>query len=435
MKETKIHILGGGPAGMSAAYYAHQNKIPFQLFESTNQIGGNAKTLQFDEFLFDTGAHRLHDKDENVTKDIKKILNGAINEVSAPSKIFYSNQFIDFPIRAGDILKKISYKTIFKILSENIINLASKSNNNNFKELAYSNYGKTLADLFLINYTEKLWGEPAEKLNSSISGGRLKNLNFCSAIKEIIMGDSSNNHLDGDFLYPKYGFGAIFTSIEKMLDENQISLNSPIKKLFHDGQRVNKILLENAIEVNVDSVISTLPLPLLINQLNPGAPEKIKNIVNEIRYRDLKLFILLLNKNKFSNNASIYFPQKEILFTRIYEPKNRSLMMAPKNKTSIVIEVPTSSNSKINELETFEIIKSFLIKKQFIENKDILNHKVISMPFAYPVIRSSDDFSEVYAYLSQIKNLHLLGRSAEFKYLHVHDLFNRSNQIIRKIKN
>ena len=94
------------------------------------------------------------------------------------------------------------------------------------------------------------------------------------------MGDSENNHLDGNFLYPKYGFGAIFTSIEKMLNKDQILLNSPIKKLFHNGQRVNKILLEDAREVNVDSVVSTLPLPLLINQLNPGAPENIKNIVN-----------------------------------------------------------------------------------------------------------------------------------------------------------
>ena len=82
-------------------------------------------------------------------------------------------------------------------------------------------------------------------------------------------------------------------------------------------------------------------------------------------------------------------------------------MMAPKDKTSIVIEVPTSNSSKIDELETFEIIKSFLIKKQFIASKDILNHKVISMPFAYPIVRSSDDLSEVYAYLSQIKNLNL----------------------------
>ena len=75
----------------------------------------------------------------------------------------------------------------------------------NFKELAYSKYGKTLSELFLINYSEKLWGKEACKLSPDISGGRLKNLNLISIIKQIF--HNKSNHLDGDFLYPKYGFG------------------------------------------------------------------------------------------------------------------------------------------------------------------------------------------------------------------------------------
>ena len=40
---------------MSAAYYAHKNKCNYHLYESSNQVGGNAKTLNFDNFLIDTG--------------------------------------------------------------------------------------------------------------------------------------------------------------------------------------------------------------------------------------------------------------------------------------------------------------------------------------------------------------------------------------------
>ena len=435
LPEAKIHILGGGPAGMSAAYYAHKKQISFQLFESTNQIGGNAKTLNFGEFLFDTGAHRLHDKNRAVTRDIKQILNGELNEVSAPSKIFYDNKYIDFPIRAKDILNKINYKTNLKIISENIINLMRTNRKvDNFKELAYRNYGKTLSDLFLINYTEKLWGESSDLLGTSISGGRLKNLSFYSTIKEFVTGVPSSDHIDGSFLYPKYGFGAIFSSIEEMLNKEDILFNSPIKKIFHDGKKINKILLDSNKEISANHVISTLPLPILINQLEPVVPINIKKIVNSITYRNLSLFILFLNKKQFSDNASIYFPQEEVPFTRIYEPKNRSLMMAPENKTSIVIEVPTSSNEDINEKKTFNTITSFLVKNKFINNEDILGNKVISMPFAYPIITNNNELFEVYHYLKKIKNLYLIGRSAEFKYLHVHDLFNKSKQIIREIK-
>lgn len=109
-------------------------------------------------------------------------------------------------------------------------------------------------------------------------------------------------------------------------------------------------------------------------------------------------------------------------------------MMAPKNQTSIVIEIPTSNNKHINKNEVLNTIKSFLIKNKFIVDKDILGYKAISMPFAYPIVKNNNNLTDVYKYLDKIKNLNLIGRSAEFKYLHIHDLFNRSNEIIRKIK-
>ena len=51
IKNKTIHILGGGPAGISATYYAHKNQYDYHLYEASNQVGGNAKTLNFDNFL------------------------------------------------------------------------------------------------------------------------------------------------------------------------------------------------------------------------------------------------------------------------------------------------------------------------------------------------------------------------------------------------
>ena len=70
-----------------------------------------------------------------------------------------------------------------KIVYENFLNqLKTFESPNTFEEVAYQNYGKTLSNLFLINYTEKLWGESSNKLLPNISGGRLKNLNLKSII-------------------------------------------------------------------------------------------------------------------------------------------------------------------------------------------------------------------------------------------------------------
>ena len=74
MKKTaNITILGGGPAGLAVGYYARKNSLDFTIYEANNHIGGNCITFRHGDFLFDSGAHRLHDKDVEITEEIKSL--------------------------------------------------------------------------------------------------------------------------------------------------------------------------------------------------------------------------------------------------------------------------------------------------------------------------------------------------------------------------
>ena len=435
----KAHILGAGPAGMACAYYAHKKKISYNLFEGSAMVGGNCKTINFKGFKYDTGAHRFHDKNQKVTRVIKDILGDNLKEVSAPSKIFRDGEFIDFPINAVNILKKIGLAKNFKILSDNIINSFQFSNKiYSFKDLAYSSYGKTLADLFLINYTEKLWGYKADKLSPDIAGGRLKNLNMTSVIKSFFS-DASVKHLDGSFLYPKNGFGEIFTTILKDLNPDSIFFNSTISNLIHEDNNIKNIVFKDGRTVKInkgETVISTLPMPLLIKGLYPRISNDIIDCVNSLKYRSLRLFVYFLDRDKFTDNASIYFPQEDIPFTRIYEPKNRSEYMAPKGKTCIVVEVPYYSNISVSDIKyNSEDIASILIDKRLICKQDIIDLNILDVPYAYPIITPelTIELQKTYDFLNNFDNLHIVGRSADFKYSHVHDLFSRAENIISGI--
>ena len=94
MKKNKtLLILGGGPAGVSTAYYASLNKIDFELYEATDELGGNCKTFSIDNFLFDSGAHRFHDKDSESTKLLKSIMGDELKKIHVPSQIFVDNKY------------------------------------------------------------------------------------------------------------------------------------------------------------------------------------------------------------------------------------------------------------------------------------------------------------------------------------------------------
>ena len=95
-RKNKITIIGGGPAGISCAYYANKHNIDFVLFESSDSLGGNCQTIKYQDFYFDTGAHRLHDKDAETTQLIKQLLGQGLKKINVPSQIFRDNKFIDF---------------------------------------------------------------------------------------------------------------------------------------------------------------------------------------------------------------------------------------------------------------------------------------------------------------------------------------------------
>ena len=427
---------------MASAYYAKKNNLPFKVYEKSNYVGGNCRTLEYENFRFDTGAHRFHDKIPKVTSVIKKLLNEDLIQVTSPSKIFLNDEFIHFPIRILDILKNININSSLQIIREIIKIQFNKVNQDiSFKDFAYNKYGETLSELLLINYTEKLWGQSADMLSPSISGGRLKNLNMLSTLKELFLNTKfKSKHLDGSFYYPRRGYGSIFDSIHTIIGNDNICFNSQIVKICHDEKKINNIVLKNNETIYSNEIISTLPLNTLIKLLDPLPCQHILDIINNLKFRALRLCVIFINKSSFTPNASLYFPDSKVSFTRIYEPKNRSLSMAPSDKTSIVVEIPYDQDDIIedddNQMYTERII-SELISKRLLNKKDIISTKLFNIPYAYPVIEKGIDskLELVFNYLRQFKNLHIIGRSAEFKYLHTHDLFDSADKKIQYLLN
>tara|TARA_B100001250_G_scaffold387322_1_gene384581 strand:+ start:266 stop:1597 length:1332 start_codon:yes stop_codon:yes gene_type:complete len=435
----KLHILGGGPAGLATGYYAKKNNIPLMLYEGSNEVGGNCKTIVQGQYRYDTGAHRFHDKYDLVTDEIKNLVGDDLRKVNSPSKIFFKDRMINFPLDLTSLFTSLDRQTLKKIFTEKIYHIFKHSKEpTNFKDLAYQTYGKTLSELFLINYTEKLWGKPAENLDVLISGNRLKNLNMSTMLRELIFRSGETAHLDGSFYYPKYGFGTIFEKMKDYIGENNIRFDSPISKIIHNGEKIVEVVYGQSRSTNIEKVISTLPLNILINAIEPSPPDQIKKLVNNIKYRGLKLCIIYLDMPFFTKNASIYFPESKFPFTRIYEPKNRSKYMAPKDKTCIVIETPYdqdhSQSGGLDE-QHFSIISNALIKKNLIKKDQIISHDLLDIRYAYPIldIDLEGDLKKILSYLSNFENMYLIGRSAEFKYIHTHDIINQAKTVISKI--
>lgn len=438
INKNTIDIIGAGPAGLAVGYFAKKLGLNPIVYEKSGAIGGNCRTIVDGEFRYDTGAHRFHDKNDRVTSEIKSLIGRELQKVRSPSKIYHKGKMIEFPLRIPDVFLNMDPLVITKIIYENIINrVMPASDPSSFKQLAYTKYGKTLAELFLISYTEKLWGADTDLLDPTVAGGRFKDLNLKSIIRKFIQNDEYKpQHIEGDFYYPRSGFGKIFDALGAYIGKNNIFLNTPINLIYHNEKMIESIETAGGNKMPINSLVSTLPLNLLVNSMRPLPPKEIISCIANINYRSIRLCILYLDLERFTENASLYFPDIDCPFTRIYEPKNRSSKMAPRGKTCIVIEVPINQNNIILDTprkEVYSIVLKYLINHGLINEEQILDYKIHEIEYAYPIIYKNirNDIKNMISYFSGFDNLRIIGRNATFEYLHTHDLIEQAEQLVK----
>lgn len=437
MKYPHISILGGGPAGLAAGYYTKKYNIPFTIYESTDRIGGNCVTFRHGDFLFDSGAHRFHDKIPEVTQEMSTLLYGDFKKIAAPSSIYFRGRFIDFPLSPLNLLKKLGLFSFFRAGVYLLVSrMSPRDKNGSFKDFAVYTYGKSIAEFFLLGYSEKLWGLPSERLSLKISGSRMKGLDLKVFIMEALRGKKAKtDHLDGVFYYPSKGIGTIPEKLEEFCGDGNIRRNARVTGIIHDKKKVTAIELNNSEKIHTDFLISTLPLDRFLNIMEPAPGDDILRFSRTLRYRSIILVAFFLNKHLVSENASIYFPDPDIPFTRIHEPKNRSSIMSPQGQTSLIVEIPCQMEDdiwKTSDDKLINFIQSKLVQTGLIQTNEIIGSVLKRMPYAYPVLELDfeEKIQQINRFLAGFSNLRFSGRNGRFIYGHIHDMMNMGREII-----
>lgn len=436
-KPTHIAILGGGPAGLSVGYYAHQNQLPFTLYEAGQRIGGNCVTFRHGDFLFDSGAHRFHDKDPEVTNEVKSLLGPDLQRNDTPSQIYHDGKFIDFPLSPVNLLKNLGPITFSKAAFELLqARMSSQQANGSFESFALRTYGRTIAERFLLNYSGKLWGASAEQLSPHIAGARMKGLGLKTFLTEAIFGRKAKiEHLDGSFYYPRLGIGMIAEKLGEICGAENIRKNSRITRILHDKNRIASIEVSGSHRMETDQVVSTLPLSLFIRMMDPAVDQQILELAQSLRFRNVILVGLFLNRDFVSENATLYFPEREFIFTRICEPKRRSESMAPPGKTSLIAEVPCQNEDEVWKLSDAALVQHVsrkLCDICGIKQAEILDQCVIRLGHAYPILEQGfeEKVQKIFTFLQNFDNLKLAGRNGKFTYTHIHDMMRFGKEVI-----
>ena len=435
LAECSTAILGGGPAGLSVAYHLAKVGVSSHLFEAESTVGGACRTKDFAGLRYDMGAHRLHAVLSEVTQEMKDLLGAELAVVNAPSHIYHEGKPVLFPPSPLGLAKALGFWRTAASLAPLLV--SHRSVGKNFREDAIAKYGRPVAESFLVNYSEKLWGLPAERLSAHISGKRLQGLGLRAALCSLV-GLKHSEHLDGSFLYPRRGFGSITDALAASLQH--VHTGARVQRLLHKNNEVGSVLLADGRRFDAQNVVSSLPIPSLLRMLDPAPPQSILDLISALKYRSVRLAILVVDAAFVSHSASLYFPCANVPFTRIYEPKRRSSAMAPGDRTCLVLECPVFPGDRIDSLsqEAFlSMSRRALFSTGLTRKASVIEQAADMIPDAYPVldVDAARPLAAVAAYLGRFTNLHRVGRAARFQYSHFHDLMQDGRLLAERLTN
>ncbi|MEG3900536.1 FAD-dependent oxidoreductase [Microcoleus sp. B4-C5] len=273
---SPIYILGAGPAGLAAAYTLTQQGLTVVVVERESQVGGLAKSIEYQGFILDLGPHRFYTKIPPVLKLWNEVLGTEQVTVSRLTRIYYNGKYFSYPLKALEVLFALGIVENIRIFFSYLVaKLLPNRHPKNFAEWVEAKFGKRLSEIFFEGYTEKLWGIPCTEISAEWAAQRIKGLSLLKALRTAFFGsDGKVKSLIDQFQFPRLGSGQLYDKIsDYLLEKNQaILLNTEVVRVHENNSRVTQLTLRNrhtGVEstVGCSAVISSVPLNTLVEQI------------------------------------------------------------------------------------------------------------------------------------------------------------------------
>lgn len=438
--KTDILIIGAGPAGLSAAMELSRAGKDFMLIEKQPTPGGLARTYTFKEgehtFYSDNGPHRFFSKNQYLYDFIEDLIDEDWIVVNRQTRQHIDGKFYDYPVNAAQALSNLGPWKSLRIgtdygLAKIQYDLLGKKPTN-FYEYTIANFGKTLGNFNMINYTEKIWGIPAREIHSDWAGQRIKGLSLGALMKDTAKralgqgGSDKPKTLIDTFYYPSKGTGLIYDTIVKRITElgYKVVFNTQPTKVVHSKNKVTAVEVEGPdgkyiIECN--HLVESVPMKQFLPLLSPTIPKEVAEANTKLRYRSQVYLFLTLDKESISTDQWIYFPSKETPMARISEMRNFSKTMSPEGKTSLFIEFFCFEGDDIWNMSTeelYDIAIEYFEKIGFFTRDEVRNKYVLREKNVYPVydVHYKEYLAVLKKYMDGFENLYYIGRPGRFRY-------------------
>lgn len=422
-------VIGGGPAGLTAAYELNKHGKKSITFEKADRVGGISRTETYKGYRFDIGGHRFFTKVGEVDALWHEVMGDEFIQVPRLSRIYYKNKFFSYPLEPYNALANLGLINSTLIMwSYFKAKVRPNPIEENFEQWVSNRFGKRLYETFFKTYTEKVWGIPCTEIRADWAAQRIKGLSLKKAILNALFGSNDTKTLIKEFNYPRLGPGQMWEKVQQILDDNgsPVHLNTEVIEIERTDFKINSITIKQEGEIKKvtgENFISSMPISLLLKKLNPAPPEEVLKAASSLKYRDFLIVSLIVNQPDLFPDNWIYIHSPEFKVGRIQNFKNWSPAMVPdSSKSCLGMEYFCSEGDKLWEMSDSDLIE--LASQEItklglgVQPGDVEDGCVIRQYKAYPVYDGEyrKHLKVIEKYIRKFENLQTVGRNGMHRY-------------------
>ncbi|MGO9820235.1 MAG: NAD(P)/FAD-dependent oxidoreductase [Solirubrobacteraceae bacterium] len=424
--EHPVLVLGAGPAGLTAGYLLAKQGKPVIVLESTDQVGGIARTQIRDGYRFDLGGHRFFTKVEEVDELWHEIMKEEFLKRPRQSRIYWNDKFLEYPLQGMDVIKKLGPVELTRCMASYLwAAIKPKGREESFEDWVSNRFGKRLYNHFFKTYTEKLWGVSASEIRAEWAAQRIKGLSFFSAAKSAFLGNRGNKikSLISEFNYPRFGPGQMWEQMTADIHEQggEVRLNAPVTRLRVSDGRVTEVVAGGE-TLSPSHVISSLPLRTTVGITEPEAPVEVRDAARGLRYREFLTVLLVIGGEDLFPDNWIYIHQPGVRVLRIQNFKSWSPFMVPNDTdASIGMEYFCFEGDDLWNMADDDLVA---MASREIEQLHLAHANNVKFGFVERVHKAYPIYDELYgervatirSWLETIPNLTQVGRNGLHRY-------------------
>lgn len=449
-QDAKNLVIGGGPAGLSAAY--HLDDPDFLLVEKNVRTGGLCRSIVEGGFTFDYAGHIFFTTDKYVDGLFRSVLADNFHEQHRESWVYLYDAYQRYPFQ-GNL-----FGLPPGVVKECLLGLveagraAHAAPPANFLEWSYRTFGAGITDHFMKPYNRKVWGIDPDRMSSDWIEGRV----LTPSLDEVIEGALARGRPDmgpnARFGYPLHGGCESF--VAGLADRvrakgGAVATSRTLVKLDPHRKRATFRVAEPGDDnstparfetVGYDTLYPSVPLPDLIAAID-GAPDAVRFAAQALPSTAVVCVNLGINREKVAEKHWIYYPegQDKYLFQRIFVQSNASPHVAPPGHSALTFEISHSPSKPLPVRGKRALVDACVagLKRTDLwrDGDEVVFEQVLGMPHAYIPFTPErpGQLAVINEYLHAL-DIFPVGRFGEWKYLNQDGAILSSKRVVESVR-